>query len=176
MSKNYHMVQYVFPPNTMPLNTALRKVIYDAAEKYIKEGKLAMGGSRGGYDPTRKDKAWCDYRDSHLSNRFTVDENGVLNTLKMWGNQPQVFYRIFLDLDAANEFIDLVNQYGALVARIITEEQATNNLVDGHIIPAGVFVPEERVAQYVWPGHPNFVYNGTYPTPGAPDATPFPEA
>lgn len=175
MSKNYHMVQYVFPPHTMPTNIELRTVIYEAMETYIKAGKSVMNGTRFDYDASRSSLPWSDYRDSHCSNRFIDEDTNTLITARPWKDQPQVFYRIFLDEDAANEFINLVKEYGALLARIITEDQVTPER-DGHKIPAGVFVPEEHVAKFVWPGQPTFEYTGTYPEPGPADASPYPAA
>lgn len=179
MSKNYTMVQYVFPPLTMPYNVDLRKVIYDAAEGYIKAGKLAMGNSAIAYiskaDQDAGNKTWFDYRDSHVSNRYYKDENGVWDTVTPWKpDVEQIFYRIFLDANAANEFIQLVLDHGALAARVITEDGAGSQMEYDY--PAKVFPPEDHVAQYIWPGHPNFNYQGTYPTVGSPSATPYPSA
>jgi hypothetical protein len=177
MSKNYHMVQYVFPPDTMPTNIELRTVIYEAADRYIKQGKLAMAGTRIWYQPNfSNSRSYFDYRDSHISNRYFKNEDGnpnVWNISTPWDvTVPQIFYRIFLDATAANEFIQLVLDHGALVARVITEEQAGLE-IEGFTVPADVFTPEEVVAKFVWPGYPNFEYNGTYPTAGSPTAEPY---
>jgi len=176
MSKNYVMVQYVFPPKTMPTNTALRAVIHNAAEEYIKAGKMPMSGTVLTYDIARSLSAsnWFTYRDGHTSTRHVPKEDGSMDIGVMWGDQPQVFYRIFLHVDDANEFIALVDRYGALLARIVTEDQATNEPIDGYAIPPTVFVSEDIVAKLIWPGHPDFTYTGDYPIAGPADATPYP--
>jgi len=178
MSKNYVMVQYMFPPNTMPTNTALREVIHNAADGYIKAGKMPMFGTTFSYADARalclQGQGWFTYKDSHTSNRFVIEQDGHVDGLRMWGSQPQIFYRIFLDVYSANEFIALLNDYGALVARIITEAEATDQEVGGCAIPATVFVSEDIVAKLIWPGHPNFTYAGAYPSAGPANATPYP--
>ena len=177
MSKNYVMVQYVFPPKTMPTNTALREVIHNAAEGYIKAGKMPMCGTVYTYKDARAhsfNDGWFSYRDSHTSTRYVPGEDGGMTGVVMWGDQPQVFYRIFLDVHDANEFIGLVDSYGALLARIVTEDQAGTELVDGYAIPPAIFVSEDIVAKLIWPGHPDFTYSGEYPSAGPADATPYP--
>lgn len=178
MSKNYTMVQYVFPPRSVPDNAALRNAILDLAGTYIKAGKLAMGESCLDYKSDARRDAEnipkSDYRVPHSSNRFVHDQSGVINLSGQWPSDlEQIFYRVFFDQTAAQEFVQAMLDLGALSARIIVEGQSNPSLDFEY--PDYLFPPEAHVAQFVWPGYPNFDYQGTYPAAGPADATPWPE-
>lgn len=176
MSKNYTMVQYVFPPQTFPTNTALRNTVLDIAGTYIKAGKMAMGESCLAYksDATRdaNNIPRVDYRVPHSSNRYVHGEDGLINLSGQWDpDLEQIFYRVFFDAEAAQEFCQSMLNYGALSARIVVEGGSTSALDFEY--PDTCFPEEAHVAQFVWPGYPNFDYQGTYPSAGSADASPW---
>jgi hypothetical protein len=163
MSKNYFMVQVVWAPGVLPTNTYLHSAILEKMDQFIKSGKSPMCGSWSSHADLETIGIPVDYRmpgsgSSTMLSRETFSLDAPLAGL-----------RIFLDQSSAEEFMEFVLFHGALVARIITEDQV--GVVDG--VPNTVTFPEEsRVAQCIWPGRPNFVYSGTYPEPGPADATP----
>lgn len=177
MSKNYTMVQYAFPPLATVSNPALGEAILNIADTYIKDGKMAMGGSSLLYKSAKwyvsENKPIPDYRISHVSNRIG-SETAPWNTVPpQWDpNVEQLFYRIFFDAAAAEEFCQSMTNLGALFAGIIVEGQSTPALDFQYL--DSLFAPEDRVAKFVWPGYPNFDYQGTYPAAGPADATPWP--
>ncbi len=116
--KNYIVVQLVYAPETFP-NEKLEKVLLTKIEPYIKSGRCTIADSWGHTPPPN-----VDYRYSALSNRpyWTKDTE-------------QVFYRIFFDSAAANNFIELNKLYGALQARVITEDDI------GKTVPATLKFP-----------------------------------
>lgn len=177
MSKNYTMVQYVFPPLATTSNTALKEAILNIADTYIKEGKMIMGGSSLLYKSAEQyiseNRPIPDYRISHVSNRIGVETAPIDATPPQWEpDREQLFYRIFLDASAAEDFCKSMLNLGALFAGVIVEGHSHSNLDFQY--PDSVFPPEARVAEFVWPGHPNFDYQGTYPAAGLADATPWP--
>jgi hypothetical protein len=162
MSKNYTMVQITWAPGSFPGTPGLREAVLGKVDTYIKAGKAPMAG------------AWSTVEDFERKN-FPVDyrSSGSLNTRMLQDgsfdqSKEQTAYRIFVDAEAAQEFIAFVLDHGAVGSQVVTEDDIATGKLD-----AGVLFPsEQRVAELIWPGYPNFEYTGTYPTAGDPDATP----
>jgi hypothetical protein len=126
--KSYIAVQTVYAPGTFP-NAQLENVLLSKIDPYIKEGKCTVADSWG-EPPT----PGADYRWSARSNRPHWDD--VTN---------QIFYRIFFDQKAADNFIRLNLFYGAKEARIVTESDIGRTLPDSMTFP-----DDEFVSKFIW--------------------------
>ena len=128
MSKNYIVVQTVYAPETFP-NEKLENVLLKKIEPYIKSGRCTIADSWG-FKPV----PGVDYRYSAFSNR------------PFWtNNTEQIFYRIFFDSDAADNFINLSLLYGAKQARIVSESDIGKTLPNTLKFPS-----DEYVRKFIW--------------------------
>ena len=171
MSKNYYVVQYVWPPGFMP-NLDVEEVTLAKFDEYIKAGKAAMNGAywapKDQWDPNTKIEfnkgGFHDYRRAACPRSREAYDGGMASKVEL------VLYRIFIDQAAALEYAEFMLNTGAISAKIVTEEDKLTGVV-GENLP---FPSESVVGQLIWPGHPGFEYNGTYPEPGPADAEPIP--
>lgn len=150
MSKSYFMLQIVYPPQAMP-NPELEEITAQEADKYIKAGKMTKASVLDYLrvqSPTFVPHA--DYRRAAICTRvpLTFNEDGTGKTFGFDPEKNQVFYRIVLDQETADEFGAFCYQHGAIGVRVITEED--RGVLDG--VPETLFdFPDDTVvAQHMW--------------------------
>lgn len=138
------MLQIGFAPNSFP-NAKLEEILLNEADKYIKAGKLTKAGAANFGDAPSD----LDYRLSAFSNRIPPSRTAAGDyILGGWDpDQPQVLYRIFVDRDTAQDFINFNLQHGALYARFITEADRGVHPDVPHSVP---FPPYNQIKQYLW--------------------------
>lgn len=158
MDKNYYMVQIVWPPGLLP-NAELEELTLSKYDEYIKAGKATMNG------------VFWQFNNEHLPWDYRRSGCPLMaaNGFSPKPNEEFTVYRVFIDQNAAIEYIQFMLGVGVVSARIVTEDDKLTGQV-GMEFP---FPSESRVGQRIWPGHPDFVYEGTYPAPGPADAIPI---
>lgn len=144
------MVQYALPYVDPKSSTfkSLSNLILDEADKFIKARKMTKYGvwPRGelGYLPAE------DYRLAPCCSKLEneLDANGNIVYKHFEPGKDMVFYRILMDQQSANEWMDIVTNLGFHTVRIITE--ADRGVLEG--VPATLrdFPTDETVAQFLW--------------------------
>ena len=130
MSKNYYVVQYVWPPGFMP-NLDVEEVTLAKFDEYIKAGKAAMNGAywapKDQWDPNTKIEfnkgGFHDYRRAACPRSREAYDGGMASKVEL------VLYRIFIDQAAALEYAEFMLNTGAISAKIVTEEDKLTGVV-----------------------------------------------
>lgn len=145
------MVQSTLPyiDPTSSAVRALTTILLEEADKYIKARKMPKFGAWSNPD----DELYIhneDYRLALCTNKQinTKDADGNLVFQYFKEDKDIVAYRILMDQQSANEWIDFCTELGFHTVRIITEED--RGVVEG--VPATLrdFPTDERVAEFLW--------------------------
>ena len=149
MSKSYFMVQYALPYVDPTSNTfkSLSDLILSEADKFIKARKMTKYGVwPREYSHLPADDYRMAPRCSKMDNE--IDANGNIIYKYFDPGKDMVFYRILMDQQSANEWMDIVTNLGFHTVRIITE--ADRGVLEG--VPANLsdFPTDETVAQFLW--------------------------
>lgn len=145
------MVQYTLPyidPNSSAFKD-LSTLILGEADKYIKARKMTKFGAWASVNDEMY-LPWGDYRGAALLSKQPniKDADGNIVFRYFEEGKDMVFYRILMDQQAANDWMNFVTELGFHTVRIVTEED--RGVVEG--VPANLkdFPSDETVAQFLW--------------------------